>query len=396
MIRDLVSHRAGLGLGAGDLMIFPSTDFTREEIVNRIRFIKPASSMRSRYAYNNLMFLVAGRVIETISGKSWEQFVTERILTPLAMKNTVTSVRDLRASANAATPHAPEGDRIVPVRYDVWENAAPAGGLASSANDIAKWMIAQLAHGDLGGDRRLFSAAQSRELWSAQINLRIPAPEGALAALTPNFSQYALGWSLRDYRGHELVGHGGALTGTVSRVTLIPDLNLGIVVLTNQQDTSMTNAITWLIADHYLRAPQTDWIDAYTKAHAEQAKKYADEQAKHDTARAKDAPPSLPLERYVARYTDPWYGDVSVSLESGKLVMRFSHSPELVADLEPWQHDTFIARWRDRFLDADAFVTFAVNEDGEPATIAMKPLSSRTDFSFDFQDLNLTRVPPSP
>src|SRR5205085_5034222 len=132
MIRDLASHRAGLGLGAGDLMIYPPTDLTREEIVNRIRYIKPASSMRSRYAYNNLMFIAAGRVLETISGKSWEQFVTERILTPLAMTKTVTSVTALRASANAATAHAPENDRMIPVRYDVWENAGPAGGISSS------------------------------------------------------------------------------------------------------------------------------------------------------------------------------------------------------------------------------------------------------------------------
>ena len=396
MIRDLVSHRAGLGLGAGDLMIFPATDLTREEVVNRIRYIKPASSLRSRYAYNNLMFIAAGRVIEAVSGMSWEQFITTRILTPLAMTRTVTTVSELRKERNAAAPHtteAPDSARVVPVRYDIWENAAPAGGLASSANDMAKWLIAQLARGSLGGDKCLFTEAQSREMWQAQINLRIGAAEGPLAPLSPNFSQYALGWSVRDYRGHRMLGHGGGLTGMISRVTLIPDLNLGIVVLTNQSTGGgVANSVTWTIADHYLGASKSDWVALYAKAGAEQEKKYAEEQEKHDKARMKDSTPSLPLERYAGRYTDPWYGDVTIADEEGKLVMRFSHTPELIADLEHWQHDTFIARWRARFLDADTFVTFALDPDGEITTISMKPISTRTDFSFDFQDLALKRA----
>jgi hypothetical protein len=179
----------------------------------------------------------------------------------------------------------------------------------------------------------------------------------------------------------------------ISRVTLIPDLNLGIVVLTNQLTGSgVTNSVTWTIADHYLGAPRTDYVALYAKARDEQEKKYAEEQQKHEAARAKDSTPSLPLERYAGRYTDPWYGDVNIAQENGKLVMRFSHTPELTADLEHWQHDTFIARWRARFLDADAFVTFSLDPDGDITTIAMKPLSTRTDFSFDFQDLALKRA----
>jgi CubicO group peptidase (beta-lactamase class C family) len=391
MIRDLASHRAGLGLGAGDLMIYPPTDLTREEIVNRIRYIKPASSMRSRYAYNNLMFIAAGRVLETISGKSWEQFVTERILTPLAMTKTVTSVTALRASANAAIAHAPENDRMIPVRYDVWENAGPAGGIASSANDMAKWLIAQLARGKYDGEKRLFSEKQSREMWSAQTVLRIAAPQGPLAPLAPHFSEYALGWNMRDFRGHQVIGHGGGLTGMISRVTLIPDLNLGIVVLTNAAPSSLASAMSWQIADHYIGGATNDWIDLYRQNDVADAKRYAEEQKKHEDARAKDSKPSLPLEKYAGRYTDPWYGDVNLAVENGKLMMRFSHSPELTGELEHWQHDVFVARWRDRFLDADAFVTFTLNADGEVDSIAMKPVSSRTDFSFDFQDLNLRR-----
>jgi len=348
--------------------------------------------MRSRYAYNNMMFIVAGRVIETITGKSWEQFVTERILTPLAMTKTVTSVSALRASSNAAIPHAPDGDRIIPVRYDVWENAAPAGGISSSANDMAKWLIAQLARGQYGADKRLFTEKQSREMWSGQTVLRTSAtPQGPLAPLAANFSEYGLGWSMRDFRGHKIIGHGGGLTGMVSRVTLIPDLNLGIAVMTNEGPSSLAPAMAWQIADYYIGGESHDWIDLYRQNDEADAKKYADEAKKREEARAKDSKPSLPLEKYAGRYTDPWYGDVSIALENGKLVMRFSHSPELTGELEHWQHDVFVARWRDRFLDADAFVTFVLNADGEVQSATMAPISSRTDFSFDFQDLALTK-----
>src|SRR5205085_12230413 len=321
-------------------------------------------SMRSRYAYNNLMFIAAGRVLETISGKSWEQFVTERILTPLAMTKTVTSVTALRAGANAATAQAAENDRMIPVRYDVWENAGPAGGISSSANDMAKWLIAQLARGKYDGEKRLFSEKQSREMWSAQTVLRIAAPHGPLAPLAPHFSEYALGWNMRDFRGHQVIGHGGGLTGMISRVTLIPDLNLGIVVLTNAAPSSLASAMSWQIADHYIGGATNDWIDLYRQNDEADAKRYAEEQKKHEEARAKDSKPSLPLEKYAGRYTDPWYGDVDITNENGKLVMKFSHSPELTGELEHWQHDVFVARWRDRFLDAAAFVTFTLKTDG--------------------------------
>lgn len=390
-VRDLVTHRAGLGLGAGDLMIYPGTDYTRDEIVAHVRFIKPATSFRSAYAYNNIMFVVAGKVIEAVSGRRYEDFVRERILTPLGMTKTVLSTPELEASANRETPHAPEGDRIVPIRYDTWNNAAPAGGMATSANDIAKWMLARLADGEYAPSKRLFSAKQAYEMWQAQTLIRIPEPKGALAPLSPNFAAYAMGWRLRDYRGHKVVGHSGGLTGTVSLITLIPDQHLGIAVFTNQQATEFTNAITWLIADSYLGAPRTDWIETYVKSDAESEKRYTDEKQKHDAARIKDAAP-LPAAKYAGRYTDPWYGDVTIAEENGKLVMRFSHTPELVGDLEPWQHDTFIARWRDRFLDADAFVTFTLTPDGEVKSAVMEPISSRTDFSFDFQDLALAKV----
>lgn len=395
-VRDLLVHRSGLGLGAGDLMFFPPTDLSGDEIVRRLRFLKPASSFRSRYAYDNLLYLVAGRVITAASGRSWEDFVAGRILEPLGMSGTVLNTKALRAAPDVAAPHSVAGGRLEIIPDEDVDNNAPAGAIASSAQDMAKWMLAQLNRGDAAGGR-LFSQAQSREMWSAQTILPIeetPASQPAMRALEPNFSAYGLGWTLRDYRGVKLAGHTGGLAGYVSRVVLVPERKLGIVVLTNQESTGAHSAIAWTILDHYLGAAPTDWVAAFSAA-----EKLAREEAGaavRKAAGARDAAskPSLPLARYAGRYSDAWYGDVLVEARGGALTIRFSHTPQLSGTLEHWQYDTFVVRWQTRTLDADAYLTFSLARDGSIDRATMSPVSPLTDFSFDFADLLLRPAPP--
>jgi CubicO group peptidase (beta-lactamase class C family) len=401
-VRDLLTHRSGLGLGAGDLMFFPPSTFTREEIVARLRFIKPATSFRSKYAYDNLLYLVAGQVVAAVSGKSWDDFIKERIFAPLGMTASNTSVKDLRPGGNFVSPHQKVEGRLQPVPYMNLDNTAPAGAINSNVAEMAKWMITQLNEGAIhpgqngggqSGDRRLFSARQSREMWSAQTPIAVGNPPPPLSALKSNFSAYGLGWGLNDYRGRKIVSHSGGLAGMVSRVRLVPDLKLGIVVLTNQEAGGAMEAITFHIIDHYLDAPTTDWIGAF-RAVAEQQLAQAREVEKRQTAaRNPESKPSLPLEKYAGRYNDAWYGEATIALEAGKLVLRFGHTPGLVGDLEHWQYDTFVARWRDRSLMADAFVSFALKPDGGVEQVKMVPVSPLTDFSYDFQDLLFTPVP---
>src|SRR5262249_35464157 len=225
---------------------------------------------------------------------------------------------------------------------------------------------------------------------SAQRPMGVGAPPPSLSALRANFSAYGLGWGLSDYRGHKVVSHSGGLAGMVSRVRMIPDLKLGIVVLTNQEASGAMEAISYHIIDHYLNAPATDWIGAF-RAVAEQQLAQAKEVEKMQGAkRNADSKPSLPQAKYAGRYNDAWYGEVTIAPEAGKLVLRFSRTPGLVGDLEHWQYDTFIARWRDRSLNADAFVTFSLKPDGGIEQMKMVPVSPLTDFSFDFQDLIFT------
>ena len=391
-VRDLLVHRSGLGLGAGDLLWYPRTTYSRAEIVRRLRHIKPSTSFRSRYAYDNVLYPVAGEVIRAVSGKSWEEFVTERILTPLGMTSTVTTFPGLMANPNRVTSHVPVDGKITPFRYDDVDNTGPAASMSSTANDYAKWMILQLDRGKLG-EKTIFSEKQSREMGAAQTIQPIAEPKGALAFNSPNFASYGLGWGMRDYRGHKILAHSGGLTGTYTRVTLLPDLNLGVSVFTNQQASGATETIIYTVLDHYLGGAKTDWVAKYTEYRAEQATKYEDEAKKLAEARAKSSKPSLPLASYAGRYTDPWYGDVVIERDGEKLVMKFAPTPELVGDLEHWHYDTFVVRWRSRGLDADAFVTFQLDADGKIEQVKMKPISSRTDFSFDFQDLLLTPTP---
>jgi CubicO group peptidase (beta-lactamase class C family) len=394
-VRDLLVHRSGLGLGAGDLMFFPPSDLTREEIIRRLRFVKPASSFRSRYAYDNLLYLVAGQLIPAVTGKSWDDFVRERILVPLGMTSTTVSTRALRAAPDVAVPHSRAGGKLEPIGDEDVDNNAPAGSISSSAADLAKWMILQLGRGAYPGGR-LFSETRSKEMWSPQTILPIEdLPPGAppeLAAVQPNFNTYGLGWILRDYRGRKIVFHTGGLAGYVSRVTLVPELKLGVAVLTNQEAGGAFTAVTWSILDQYLGAPPSDWVTLVAALEERQAAEARAEVAKAAGSRNAASRPSLPLAGYAGRYRDPWYGDVLIREQGGKLAISFTHSPQLNGSLEHWQYDTFVARWTARYMNADAYVTFSLKPNGAIDQVKMAPVSPLTDFSFDFQDLLLAPV----
>jgi len=197
---------------------------------------------------------------------------------------------------------------------------------------------------------------------------------------------------LSDYRGRKVVSHTGGWPGMVSRVTMVPQQNLGVIVLTNAEVGGAFNAVTMRVLDAFADAPRTDWTAAYAAALAKQKGKSDEDWRKHVEARAANAPPSRPLSEYARTYRDPWYGDIVVEQGKDGLVMRFSRTPDLVGRMEPWQHDTFVVRWNERWLNADAFVTFALDADGKVREARMEAISPLTDFSFDFQDLRLAPV----
>jgi CubicO group peptidase (beta-lactamase class C family) len=391
-IRDLLVHRSGLGLGAGDLLWWPPSTYDRKEIARRLRYIKPATSFRSAYAYDNVLYLVAGEVIEAVSGMSWEEFVRTRILEKVGMAHSAVRHSAAGEGGNVATPHAMVNGAVRPVAPFLSDNTNPAGGIVSGAEDMARWVMAQLDSGRVSATSRVWSAASTRQIWRDVTPTPIGGALPGLEHLRPNFSGYALGLGVRDYRGHKLLQHTGGLPGYVSKVAMVPDLRLGVVVLTNQESGEAFESIVYHVLDHYLGAPPVDYLAAYQRLRDQSLAQLQRLESAARTARDSLSRPSLPLKRYVGTYRDAWYGDVTITLEGDRLVMRFSRSPSLVGDLEHWQHDSFVVRWRDRELRADAYVTFALNPDGSIDQARMAPTSPAVDFSFDFQDLLLKPV----
>ncbi|HOW86832.1 MAG TPA: serine hydrolase [Candidatus Aminicenantes bacterium] len=398
-VRDLLVHRSGLGLGAGDLLLWPETTYTRREIVGRLRYVRPATSFRSAYAYDNMLYIAAGELIEVVSGMSWEDFVAERILKRAGMASSRPRHSAALAASpdgNVAIPHAVLDGRPVPVAVDENDHMNPAGGIISCAEDMARWMLIHLDGGRLPDGTRLFAEGTERQLTSIVTPMPIAPPAPELAAQRSNFSGYALGFRVSDYRGRRLVNHTGGLSGYVSRVVMVPELGLGIAVLTNQESDEAYNSVIYAVLDQAMGAPAYDWAAAYLKVR-ERAEAGTDESlAAAEARRDRAAKPSLPLAAYAGPYADAWYGPIDVTLEgsgeAARLVMSFAKSPGLVGDLEHWSRETFVARWRDRGLRADAYVTFVLDADGAVVEARMKPFSPDTDFSFDFQDLLIKPV----
>jgi len=395
-IRDLLTHRSGMGLGEGDLLFWPHTTFTREDIIYRLRFMKPASSFRSHYAYDNLMYIAAGQIIPAVTGESWEKYIREKILQPLGMTTTSLSTTAFKPGDNYAWPHSRVDGKLQTIPFQDLDNAGPAGAINSSVAEMAKWIMLQLNHGKFPGrEERLFSEAQSHEMWTAQTLTPISTEDSPLAALRPKFSAYALGWGIRDYHGRRLVGHSGGVSGFVTRVLLVPEENLGMVILTNAEEGGAFESIVYHVLDSYFGLQPTEWTTSFKAAEDALENGAKQALAESDKGRTSNSKPPLPLGSYAGIYNDAWYGPVTIKLESSGLVFSLDHTPKAVADLQPWQFDTFKAHWRDRTIE-DAFVTFTLNPDGSIDHFTMAAVSPLADFSFDYQDLWFIPAQPRP
>jgi CubicO group peptidase (beta-lactamase class C family) len=397
-VRDLLTHRSGLGLGAGDLLWWPTTNFSTDEIIHKLRYVRPATSFRSSYAYDNLLYIVAGKIVAAKSGKTWGETIRERILQPVGMASTTTSLAENAGNPDVANAHSKIGDRIAAVKAMPVPNAVGAVGINTNAEDIARWMNVLLAGGRVGTDAngreiRLYSAKQAREMWTAQTPMRISEPDPKLAATRPNFLAYGLGFQLRDWQGRLLAMHSGALQGFYSKVVLVPEAKLGIAILTNAESGGSLNALQYQLLDRMLNpAATTDWIGIVKAVEDENHAKELARVKQANAARAAKSHPSLARTAYDGEYQDPWYGSATIRHEGNRQILTMSRTPDLTGELEHYQYDTFIVRWKERNFNADAYVTFALNPDGSIERMRMQPISTETDFSYDFQDLNFTPV----
>jgi CubicO group peptidase (beta-lactamase class C family) len=402
-IRDLLVHRSGLGRGQGDLMFVPSTEISRADLVRRIRFLKPATSFRSGFAYDNVLYAVAGQLVEAVSGQTWEDFVEARIFAPAGMKSSVTNDADRLSAADRAFPHGRMGELrgIGPQQaFDekkvaLGANVGPAGAIAAGANDLARWLAVQLASGQLPGtEERLFSAESATAMWQPVVPVPATPFPPPLADAVPQFRGYALGWMVQDYRGHKVIQHGGGTLGFRAVVTLIPGKNTGFAMAVNAEDNEVVPGLQYELLDHYLGLPARDWPKAFREFFAERNEAGLEAQ-RAAVATRPASQPSLPLAGYAGDYADAWYGPIAITESGGTLTIDFRQTPGMVAPLEHWAYDTFVARWPDPLIEP-AYVTFALDAAGKPARITMKAFSPVADFSFDYHDLEITPVAAKP
>jgi CubicO group peptidase (beta-lactamase class C family) len=399
-VRDTLSHRAGFGLGAGDLLFWPNSDRSREDVMAAVPFVPIEDQFRAHYHYCNLMFVVAGQVLAAASGMPWEQFIQTRILDRVGMSETV-PMATLADPAKSALPHARVGP---PLRYQGemvqiadsiaevwnWDSAAAAGGLCTTATDWAKWIGVRLAMGELPDGSRLFSEETAREMWRP--NIIISSSEGPTAELPGRAiaSTYAMGFQVQDYRGERMITHGGGSPGGISATVLIPGRDAGFSIFSNAEESYLLRALRSGIADIVMGKADFDWIADSVRLRDESDAKSIAAAAEIDAKQAAGAAPSRPLEAYAGTWRDPWYGDIVISERDGGLWLDFTHTPALKGPLEPYDGETLRSRFPDK-REEDVFVTFKL-EDGAPATATMKAVSPDADFSYDYHDLRLTRI----
>ena len=362
-VRDLLSHRSGLA--RGELAWYGSGN-DRDEIVRRVRFLAPSWSFRSRYGYQNIMYIAAGQVVAKTSGRSWDDFVRERIFSPLGMSSSSTSVRGIAGQPNVAAPHAGVNDTMRAIPWRDIDNAGPAGSINSSALEMAQWVRLQLCRGSYGG-KQLISARMVDEMHQAHTVIRSDSadrannPESHLRA-------YGLGWFLQDYRGRLAVHHGGNVDGFTALVGMMPEERFGVVLLSNQNGSGLPTALMFRLFDLQLKAPLKDWAtESYARTQAQIARG-REAQQKAAAERVANTKPSLPLSAYAGTYADSLYGKLSIREENGALQLSFG--PTWKAKLEHYHFDSFRAR-----LDTPVLppvpVTFRIGANGKVESVVL-------------------------
>ena len=389
-VRDLLLHNSGLPVGGGDLLWWPETTYTVDEAIHQLRYVQLAHSFREQYAYDNVLYGVAGQLISRVSAMPYEQFIQTRILNPLGMKDAAMQGTRAAKRSNTALPHAVIDDNLQVIEGYASDKANAAGGLLASASDMARWLQTLRGEGAITDDKRLISQANAKALWS--IGMPLPVGEAPCGAphLTPQFNGYALGFRVSDYRGYKTVSHGGGLPGFVSNVTMVPQLGLGIAIMTNQQSHAPLAIIRSTVIDHYLGVNDVDWFSATETCHNERMAKIQAAMADM-TAKRVSGTKAIPEEGLIATYRDAWYGDIQIrGKPAGGLEIDFTKTPALKGDMEHWHYNTWIVRWRDAPLPPnEVFITFELDSTGAVIGARIKPVSPFTDFSYDFEHLHL-------
>ena len=396
-IRDLLTHRSGLGLGEGDLLIVPASTRSGASVVHALRYLKPRTGFREVFAYDNVLYIAAGSMVQAISGEPWSRFVRERILDPLGMTD-VTTAYDPDAP-NAVALHARidgpiRGIGPLSVLHHWLDSpaASPAGGINASALDMARWMTMWQEDGRLPDGRRLLSAKAVHALRSPVVVVPVNA-FGAPASVLPKpaLQDYALGWFVEVDDGQKVIEHDGGVLGGLAALYFIPGKHVAFSICINSEDVDTLEALVYELLDYYSGRPRRNWVPVLLKLHRALVKRQLAALKQLSPAYRPNSHSSLPIRDYAGVYADPWYGRMTIEARAGgRLRIRFDETPGMQGALEHVANDIFQTHWSQRGIP-DAYVMFTVRQ-GRVARLAMKPVSPWTDFSFDYRDLHFAPV----
>jgi len=382
-IRDLLSHRSGLETFSGDLIWYGST-YSRDEIIKRAAYLKPNYGFRANYGYSNIMYLAAGQIVAEVSGLSWDEFIDQRILKPLGMKHTNTSITKLDLKGNTAIPHNDVEEDIIAINYLNWDNIGPAGSINSSAADMIKWIQFQLKKGKWD-DQTLVSEKSLRELWSPQTIQRVSANSEKMWPST-HFKSYGMGWGLMDYHGKKVISHSGGYDGMISYTAFVPESKLGFVILTNK-NSSLYYPLSYKILDSYLSSDTTDWSNLFHGLIEKNKQAEIKEKEEKISERIAGTSPTFPLEKYAGSYISEIYGEVKVTMKDNQLYLNFIPTPIFHSPLVHWQYNTFTLKFPDVPSLPEGKAAFILGQESE----VVKLLIDVPNPDFDFTELEFIR-----
>ena len=401
-LADLLTHRTGLKQGTGDLMLWPEPNlFSRRDVIYALRFFVAAKPFRSEYAYDNLLYIVAGEIIPQLTGLQWNEFIDQRIMAPLGLKHCSAGAISAAMANNLAAPHGViEGKLQVIERARITDNIslmAAAGGVRCSAADMLVWIETQLNMGMMPAGERLYSKTQATEMWRPQVTRAVS--EKDLVMHRTHFKAYGLGWRLADVYGYKQISHTGSLAGTRSFVTLVPELELGVVVLTNGSSSAARSIVMNTIVRSYMHDKPVDWFQLAVDNRGKKLSKGASTASRRLSKSVTDAVRKRLLE-YSGAYVDPWFGQVNISPDKtparqetrAGFIFQAVKSPQLRGELRFIKTDMLSVHWFDRTLEADAYVRFHRDAHNQITEMTMEAISPATDFSFDFPDLRFKKV----
>lgn len=395
-IQDLLTHRSGLGLGAGDLMFFPDgADFSIQDVVKSFQYQTPASAFRTQYDYDNLLYLVAGEVVSRVSGIPWVTFVEKEIMKPIGMKQSGGIFQTLKDTSNIAYPHRISNGNLhqIPTYTKPSANLGSAGGIYSSVSELCQWMLVHLNEGKYGTqlDQSLFSENAQREMWHPHINI-----DFYIKTQPPYHSRYlayGLGWAITEQNNYLIYRHTGGLPGMLSRTVIIPELELGVVVLTNTAPGGNAYySISQSIVDSYIGIGPQDWISQQFNTLEKQTSNLDSTTLAVWQTVEQNKNSNIDFSRYTGSYIDPWFGEVNIYIRDGRLWFGSIRSPKLTGPMYFYKGNTFAIQWEYRDMECDAFANFSLDTEGMATSISMKGISPGIDFSFDFQDLKLSKI----